>query len=74
MLSSIMGIALLVTSSLMANLYVKYCDSLQDYWNTHTLQPNPSYDYFPEKCEENERHFLILPLFGFSTMAAWVRY
>ena len=58
MLSFIMGIALLVTSSLMANIYVKYCDQ----------------NYYREKCGDDEAHFLILPVFGFFTMAAWVRY
>ena len=60
--SIIMGIMLLVTSSLMANIYVKYCDFLKDY----------DYDY-STKCGEDERPFVILPLFGYFTMIIWVR-
>ena len=69
MLSSIMGIALLVTSSLMVNIYIKYCDFVLD-----RPEPPDHYDYYPEKCGDDENHFLVLPLFGFFTMAAWVRY
>ena len=54
-----MGIALLVTSSLMTNIYIKYCESDLNYY---------------EKCGDDEAHFLVLPVFGFFTMAAWVRY
>ena len=63
-----MGIALLITSWLMVNLYTKYCDYL------HYRDPqDQQYDDYPEKCGENESHFIVLPFFGFSTMAAWVR-
>ena len=67
MLSFIMGTALLVTSCLMVNMYIKYCDYLLD----HNDQP-----YYPnhyKKCGDDEAHFIILPVFGFFTMAAWVR-
>ena len=65
-LSIIMGIMLLVTSSLMANIYVKYCDNIEN------LHNNDPYDY-PSECEDNQRAFLALPLFGYFTMIIWVR-
>ena len=55
-----MGFALLVTSSWMVNLYVRYCDYVKD-------------NYYGYKCGHNEGHFLILPIFGFITMVTWVR-
>ena len=62
--SIIMGIMLLVTSSLMANIYVKYCDYLED----------QIYDYdYPTKCGDDEKPFVVLPLFGYFTMIIWVR-
>ena len=64
--SLIMGISLLVTSSWMVSLYVKYCDYIKDYHYDY-------FDDFPPKCGHNENHFLILPLFGFITMLVWVR-
>ena len=69
MLSFIMGIALLVTSCLMVNIYIKYCEFLLD-------RPDYPHDYnnYPEKCGDDETYFIILPVFGFFTMAAWVRY
>ena len=60
LLSIIMAIYLLVTSALLTNLYNKYCD----------------YDYWPYEevieCGDDEKRFLILPIFGFLTMAGWV--
>lgn len=65
--SIIMAIMLLVTSSLMANIYVKYCD----YVKNNTALDNYG---FPDKCGDNERHFLVLPLFGYFAMITWVKY
>ena len=71
MLSSIMGIALLVTSCLMFNIYIKYCNFLND-----QSDPPDHYNYYdyPDSCGDDEAHFIVLPLLGFATMAAWVRY
>ena len=66
MLSLIMGIMFLITSSMMSNIYVKYCESLKD-------RDNP-YDYDDDQCGKLEKHFVILPVFGYFTMVAWVRY
>ena len=59
-----MGIIMLVTSSLMANLYNKFCDYFEDYPIDLDL------------CGEDDdyRDFLVLPVFGYFTMLAWVRY
>lgn len=63
LVSIVMSIMLLVTSSLMANLYVVYC---------HYLEHQQPYYYDPPKCGQNdERYFLILPIFGFITMVVW---
>ena len=45
----------------MANLYNKFCDQDQDYFNN-------------VDCDEDDdyRNFLVLPLFGYFTMLAWV--
>ena len=53
---------LLVTSSLMVELYIKHCDGLK---NGHSY-------YDGSQCGEAEAHFLILPVFGFFTMVVWV--
>ena len=45
----------------MANLYTKYCDYLEDYYE------------YEKECGQDEKHFLILPLFGYFTLCAWVR-
>ena len=55
-----MAIYLLVTSALLANLYNKYCD-YGDYWSYEVI-----------KCGDDEKHFLVLPIFAFLTMAGWV--
>ena len=65
MLSVIMGILLLVTSSLTSNLYTKYCDFLKDH------PDDPYYDY-PAECGDKQRTFLVLPFFGYCTLAVWV--
>ena len=52
----------------MVKLHVKYCDYLEDQYNGFS----PNYDY-QAKCGKDENHFLILPLFGYFTMSAWVR-
>ena len=65
-----MGIALLITTCLMVNLYIKYCDFLND---RDPSDHDQDYDYYPDKCGEDENHFIILPMFGFFTMLAWVR-
>ena len=71
MFSFIMGTALLITSGLMINLYAKYCDYVN-----HQDPPDHDQhidDYSGNNCEEDENNFIVLPLFGFLTMAAWVR-
>ena len=61
-----MGMMLLVTSLLMADLYRKYCGYVKDH---HTDDP---YE-LPAECGKHQRQFMILPLFGYSTMTVWVR-
>ena len=70
MFSFIMGVMLLVTSSMMANIYVKYCNYLKD----HAYDYNPYYYSLPAECGEDEKHFVILPLFGYFAMIVWVRF
>ncbi|XP_065905153.1 uncharacterized protein [Dysidea avara] len=53
--SIIMAVYLLVTSALLANLYTRYCDEIDEF----------------SKCEEDERRFLVIPVFGFLTMVGW---
>ena len=68
--SIIMGIMLLVTSSLMVDIFVKYCNYLEG--ENHRY--NPHYFYIPSsECDENVRPFVVLPLFGYFTMMIWVR-
>ena len=64
-LSVIMGILLLVASHLMVDIYVKYCDYLEDSDYDHY--------YYPSECGNHERTFLVLPVFGYLTMTIWVR-
>ena len=73
--SIIMGIMLLVTSSLMVDIYVKYCDDLED-----ESPHRKSYYYYyrhnnnsPSSCGKDERPFVVLPVLGFCTMIIWVR-
>ena len=71
-----MAIALLMTSSLMIILYTNYCDFLNqsdDVCEGEDLYGNYPRNYPPE-CGDNEAHFLILPMFGFAAMVAWVSY
>ena len=77
-LSIIMGIMLLVTSSLMVDIYVKYCDNLED--ESHHYNNYYYYFYYrhnnnnsPSSCGEDERPFVVLPALGFCTMIIWVR-
>ena len=76
-LSIIMGIMLLVTSSLMVDIYVKYCDDLED--GSHHYNNYYYYYYYrhnnnsPSSCGEDERPFVVLPVLGFCTMIIWVR-
>ena len=64
LLSLVMGIMILLTSSLMVNLYTKYCDYIKDHYDNYNYQA---------KCGKDENHFLILPVFGYFTLCAWVR-
>ena len=50
-------------------LYANYCDFL----NRSDRVCDSKVDYPPE-CGDNEAHFLILPMFGFAAMVAWVSY
>ena len=61
--SIIMFIMFLVTSSLMADLYRKFCDYVQDI----------NKPFLPVECGEHQRSFMTLPLFGYFTMIVWVR-
>ena len=64
--SIIMAIMLLVTISLMADLYRKYCGYVKDH------PTNDPYE-LPAVCGKHQRQFMILPLFGYFTMIVWVR-
>ena len=69
-----MAIMLLVTSSWMANLYTRYCDYINDYYYNINKNFSTAYHYYYQaKCGKDENHFLILPLFGYFTLCAWVR-
>jgi len=46
----------LITSALLADLYSRYCDE----------------DETGIKCEDDEKKFIVLPVFGFICMSAWV--
>ena len=71
MLSLIMGVMFLITSSMMSDIYVKYCESLKD-----PDYPFNNYDDDDDDdlCRKLDKHFLMLPIFGYFTMVAWVRY
>ena len=57
-----MGLMMLVTSSLMANLYNKFCDHVKEL------------PFGTDICAEDDdyNHFLVMPVFGYFTMLAWV--
>ena len=46
----------LITSALLANLYSRYCDE----------------DDTGNDCGDTEEKFIVLPVFGYICMAAWV--
>ena len=73
LISLVMGIMLLVTSSKMANLYTKYCDKDYNFVYNNNDFSSPYHHNYQAECEQNENHFLILPLFGYFTLCAWVR-
>ena len=52
-----MAVYYLITSSLIANLYTRYCDNL---------------DELGGECDEDDDKFSIFPVFGFFIMVAWV--
>jgi len=54
-----MGVYMLITSSLIANLYTRYCDNLED----NGLE-----------CDEDrgDTKFTIFPVFGFFILVVWV--
>ena len=72
-----MGILLLVTSSLMVDIYVKYCHYLEEqhpeYDSYHRYYHHYNDDYSQPKCGDRERPFVVLPVFGYITMVTWVR-
>ena len=47
----------LITSAMLADLYERYCDRLED----NKLE-----------CGDTEEKFVVLPIFGFVCMGAWV--
>ena len=56
---------MLITSALTANLYTRYCDTLDEY--------NSNYYYDAVTCKEKDYDkFIIIPVFGFIIMADWV--
>ena len=71
LLSLVFGIMLLSTSTVMASLYTKYCD--KDYYYNNNDFSAPYHYYNQAECDQNEKHFLILPLFGYFTLGTWVR-
>ena len=69
MLSLIMGVMFLITSSMMSDIYAKYCEDLK-----YMKDEDDPYNLHDDQCGKDQRHFLILPIFGYFTMVAWVRY
>ena len=53
-----MAVYYLITSALIANLYTRYCDALEDNNNV--------------ECDEDDDKFALFPVFGFFIMVAWV--
>ena len=72
MLSLIMGVMFLITSSMMNDIYAKYCEYLKD-MKDQDDRYNFYYNFHDDECGKDHRHFLILPIFGYFTMVAWVR-
>ena len=56
-LGAVMAVYWLITSALLANLYSRFCDNRED---------------GGEDCNENDERFILLPVFGFVCMCAWV--
>lgn len=53
----VMAVYYLITSSLIANLYTRYCDDK---------------DGTNDECDDDDRKFTIFPVFGFFIMVSWV--
>ena len=71
--SIIMGIMLVVTSSLMVDIYVKFCDDLEDESHYHNRYYYYRHNNSPSSCGKDERPFVVLPALGFCVMIIWVR-
>ena len=56
----VLAIYWLITNSMMANLYQRYCDHLEDDNNDNT------------ECDDDDEKFVTLPVIGFICMGAWV--
>ena len=52
-----MAVYYLITSSMIANLYTRYCDDKDDRG---------------DECTEDDDKFSVFPTFGFFIMVAWV--
>ena len=48
----------LITSALLADLYERYCDDIED--------------RLGGECSDNDEKFIVIPVFGFVCMGAWV--
>ena len=57
-LGAVMAVYWLITSALLANLYSRFCDEREEVER--------------EDCNENDQRFILLPVFGFICMCAWV--
>ena len=56
--AAVLAVYWLITSALLANLYERYCDRrLEDVGS---------------ECGDNDEKFVVLPIFGFVCMGAWV--
>ena len=47
----------LITSALLADLYERYCDNIEDGGG---------------ECSDDDEKFIVIPVFGFVCMGAWV--
>lgn len=47
----------LITSALLADLYERYCDNIEDAGG---------------ECSDDDEKFIVIPVFGFVCMGAWV--
>ena len=55
--SVVLAVYWLISAALLANLYVRYCDKVEDQGG---------------ECDGTDEKFILLPVMGFLAMAAWV--